>query len=130
MSYIYYNLNPLQRHVRDCVYRAIGYFFSISWKKAIYEMVENATDNGDVNFNYTTNIVDYMKKNGFNKYKSPKKGMSVIEFANSYAKEGHIYLIHVKKPQHMTIIDNKEILDTWDCSCKEMDYYFVRLKAA
>lgn len=127
MDYIYLNKNPYNKHVNDCVYRALAYFFNTTWKAAVKAMVYHAIKDGNVNFNYTTNIVDYIEDRGYKRYKAPRKGMTVKEFGEQ-TKPGEVYLVYVSKPQHLTIIDGGVLFDTWDCSYCAMDYYFKKEK--
>ena len=50
--------------------------------------------------------------------------MTVGRFCDEFAEEGKFYMVQVKR--HMTIVDNKEINDTWDCSDRIVEYYWVR----
>lgn len=127
MEYIYHNRNPYDKHVRDCVYRALSYFFNIRWKDAVKRMVCHAIKDGNVNFNYTTNIVDFMQNQGYKKYKAPRKGMTVEEFGK-LTKPNEVYLVYVVKPKHLTIIDNCNLMDIWDCRDCVMGWYFKKEK--
>lgn len=127
MEYIYHNMNPFGKHVRDCVYRAVAHFFNEPWRVAVISVVRNAMASGNVNFNYTTNIVDFMKNQGYKRLKAPHKGITVREFGRQ-AKQNEVYMIHVAKPQHLTIIDDGNLIDIWDCRDCVMDYYFKKEK--
>ena len=125
--FFYFNYNPKQKHVRDCVYRAMAYFFGKSWRDAVQMLVDFNCDKGLVNFTHITNITDFMSSKGFTRYKVPQKGMTVGEFVNDYAKEGNIYVLYTIRPLHLTIVDeNKDLTDTWDCSDREIKYYWFR----
>ena len=125
--FVYFNYNPLQKHVRDGVYRAMAYFFGKSWRDAVQMVVDFNCEKGLVNFTHISNITDFMKSKGFERHKTPRKGMKVSEFVDKYAKEGYIYMLYTIRPLHLTIIDeNKDINDTWDCSDREMKYYWFR----
>lgn len=125
MEFIYYNANPYDKHVRDCVYRAISYFFNIRWRDAVRKIVYHAIKDGNVNFNYTTNIVDFMENQGYKRYKVPRKGMTVREFGDQ-ANPNEVYLVYVVKPKHLTIIDNCNLIDIWDCRDCVMGWYFKK----
>ena len=128
MECVYFNLNPYQLHVRDCVYRGVAYFLNETWKSAVKRMVNHAIKDGNVNFNYTTNIVDCMENQGYKRFKAPEKGITVGRFGDVYAKTDKVYMIHIKKPQHITIIDDRQLMDIWDCRECVMDWYFERQK--
>ncbi len=125
--YIYYNCNPKQLHVRDCVFRALSYFYDISWREAVTRIVDFNCELGQVNFTHITNITNFMSANGYERHKPPRKGMTVREFINECAQEGNIYVLNTIHPLHLTIIDEKKnVNDTWDCSDKEMKYYWFK----
>ena len=126
MDYVYYNLNPYKNHVRDCVYRGVAYFLKETWKSAVKRLVYHAIKDGYVNFNYTTNIVSFMENQEYKRHKAPQKGMTVREFGDNYAQANEVYMIHVVKPQHITIIDGQRLYDIWDCRECVMDWYFKR----
>ena len=125
MEYIYHNVNPYKKHVRDCVYRAIAYFFGWLWRVAVIKVVRHATLSGSVNFNYTTNIVDFMENQGYKRHKPPRKGMTVEEFGDQ-ANPNEVYLVYVSKPKHLTIIDGCKLMDIWDCRDCVVGWYFKK----
>lgn len=128
MDYVYFNMNPYQKHTGDCVYRAIAYFMNVRWTIAVMNLVKNAISDGLVNFNYTTNIVSFMERLGYERQKAPRKGMTVREFGDEFACGGETYMIHTVKPRHMTIIDDCELHDIWDCRDCVMDWYYKKEK--
>ncbi|MCR5504071.1 MAG: hypothetical protein K6E94_00595 [Elusimicrobiaceae bacterium] len=101
-----------------------------TWKNAVMRLVRNAIVDGLVNFNYTTNIVKFMEKWEYKRHKAPRKGMTVREFGEEFAKKNEVYMIHVVKPRHITIIDDGDLMDIWDCRDCEMDWYFKKEKEA
>ena len=127
MEYIYHNRNPFDKHVRDCVYRAVAYFFNWRWSMAVVRVVRHATLSGSVNFYYTTNIVDFMENQGYKRHKPPRKGMTVEEFGD-LAKPNEVYLVYVSKPKHLTIIDDCKLMDIWDCRDCVIGWYFKKEK--
>lgn len=132
MKYLYKNLNPYDNHVNDCVYRALAYFLDITWRSAVRAVVYHAIKDGYVNFSYTTNIVSYLENQDYERHKAPKKGITVSEF-EEYIKPNKVYIIHVKKPQHLTIVETNHlneaaIIDIWDCGQCVMDWYFEKDK--
>lgn len=128
MNFVYYNNNPCKNHTGDCVYRALAYFMNELWKTAVMRLVRCAIVDGFVNFNYTSNIKKFMKRWNFECYKAPRKGITVREFGDEFAKRNEVYMIHVVKPKHMTIIDGGDLMDIWDCRDCVMDWYFKKEK--
>ncbi len=124
--YTYYNPNPAHLHVCDCAYRGIAAFFGITWMMSIFELVTNAANQGSVNFTHITNITDYMRRKGYQR-KKPEKQITVKEFIESKAEEGHTYMISIRKQRHITIVGpDKIIMDIWDTSHCLVQYYWER----
>lgn len=124
--YTYYNPNPAGLHVRDCAYRGVAGFFGITWMKAVFELVTHAANQGSVNFTHITEITNYMKSKGYQRQK-PQKTMTVKQFIDTVAKEGHVYMISILKPRHITVVGpNKEIMDIGDTSDYFVQYYWER----
>lgn len=124
--YTYYNPNPAGLHVRDCAYRGVAGFFGITWMKAVFELVTHAANQGSVNFTHITEITDYMKSKGYQRQR-PQKTMTVKQFIDTVAKEGHVYMISILKPRHITVVGpNKEIMDIGDTSDYFVQYYWER----
>lgn len=124
--YTCYNPNPAGLHVRDCAYRGVAGFFGITWMKAVFELVTHAANQGSVNFTHITEITDYMKSKGYQRQK-PQKMMTVKQFIDTVAKEGHVYMISILKPRHITVVGpNKEIMDIGDTSDYFVQYYWER----
>lgn len=123
-KFVYYNLNPQQLHTNDCMVRALSYFFGVTWHKAFIDIIEWCAERGVVSWNYRSQYNVYLLERGFVRHKTPEKGMSVGRFCDEFAEEGKIYMVQVNR--HMTIIDNKEINDTWNCSECIVEYYWVR----
>ena len=69
-----------------------------------------------------------MEKWEYKRYKAPRKGITVREFGEEFAKKNEVYMIHVPKPRHITIIDDGDLMDIWDCRDCVMDWYFKKEK--
>lgn len=124
--FTYYNPNPAGLHVRDCAYRGVAGFFGITWMKAVFELITHAANQGSVNFTHITEITDYMKSKGYQRQR-PQKTMTVKQFIDTVAKEGHVYMISILKPRHITVVGpNKEIMDIGDTSDYFVQYYWER----
>lgn len=123
----YFNPNPAGLITQDCAYRGLSFFFGISWMKAVFELVTFAVNRGKVNFTYITNISEYLASKGYERHRSPRKGMTVWEFSCEVAKPGRCYLLWVEWPRHITIIDTEgQVCDIADCSSFVVKYYWMR----
>ena len=123
-KFVYYNLNPKQLHTNDCMVRALAYFFDVSWHEAFIDIIEWCANRGWVDWNYRSKYYVYLAERGFERHKAPTKGMTVGRFCDEIAEKGRVYMVQIKR--HMTIIDNKEINDTWDCSESVIDNYWIK----
>jgi hypothetical protein len=127
---LYVNRNPLKLRTGDCVYRGLSWFLGISWREAVDDIVRWCADRGIVSFNYKGTINKYLKDKGYEYHTVPRKGMTVGEFCDNFAEKGKTYLIHCQR--HVTIVQYIEdyggsaIVDTWDCSDKKVEAYFVK----
>ena len=123
-KFVYYNLNPKQLHTNDCFVRALAHFFGVTWCKAFLDIIEWCADRGWVDWNYRSKYYGYLAERGFERQKTPERGMTVGRFCDEFAEEGKVYMVQIKR--HMVIVDNKEILDIWDCSDGIVEHYWVR----
>lgn len=127
---LYINLNPLKRRTGDCVYRAMARFLGVSWRQALDDLVCWAADRGLTNFNFRSTYNEFLSSKGFRRHRAPKKGITVEEFCAGYAEKGKLYILSC--PRHLTIADWPEhleeciIVDTWDCSKRNVDGFWVR----
>ncbi len=122
--FVYYNANPKQLHTNDCLVRALSYFLGVTWRKAFHDIVEWCADRCLVDWNYRSKYYIYLSEQGFSRHKVSDKTLTVGRFCDEVAKEGKVYMVQIKR--HMTIVDNKEINDIWDCSDRQVDCYWER----
>ena len=127
-NWLYFNANPKKLHTGDCVYRALSRFLGITWRETVDELVSFAADQGRVNFNYRSTYTPFLAEKGYERHKAPRKGMTVGEFCESFAKPGMAYLIQV--PRHLTVVEwipgyNISMnVDTFNCENKVIEAYW------
>ena len=127
---LYLNLNPAKRRTGDCVYRALAFFLSVTWRQALDGLVAWAADQGLTNFNYRSCYTRYLREKGFQRHRSPRKGVTVEEFCDEFAEKGKVYILSCSR--HLTIVEWPEhfsgavIVDTWDCGGKVVDGFWER----
>lgn len=123
-KYLYYNPNPKSLLTNDCVVRAFAYFFGVTWQKAFRDLIEWCIENGVVKFNYRSIYNEYLRQKDYLRHRAPRKGMTVAEFRDDFAELGVVYIVSIKR--HLTIIHDKILYDTWDCSNEIVDGYWER----
>lgn len=123
MGYFYYNANPKGIRTGDCVVRALSYFLGMTWKETLFSLVNWGAERGLVLFHYRSFYNKYLFERGYKKERV-LKGCTVREFCELYAEDGKCYLLQC--PHHVTIIHDKDIIDTWDCEHLKVDGYWVK----
>lgn len=116
MRFKYKNLNPLGRHEKDCVCRAIA----LATKSDYYDIERKLYLTGELYeceqlcvacyLNLIENFYDYKRVDCI-------RGLTVGEFAKEFSKG--TYLVRVEG--HLTCIKNGDIMDIWDCSDEIVD---------
>lgn len=126
MEFIKYNNNPKQNKTNDCVIRSISLALNKSWED-VYKDLCNLGCKKALMPNDNKTWQAYLKQLGYTKEKMPKKlnnkRYTLQEFADKIAKENFIYIISIAK--HLTVIKNKKLYDTWDCSYKCVGNYWI-----
>ena len=111
-NYTYYNANPNKFDIEDCAIRSISTIEGISWDKA-YKILSNHARRQGLMISSVEAVESYLDS------KYPREcynNTSVGEFAKDhpYGK----YLVTMKG--HITAIKHGKIIDTFDCSKREM----------
>lgn len=110
--YKYWNNNTHQRFVDDCTVRAISLAENNTWNRTYDKLSDMARSKGMM-FNSVEFIEDYLDYNYIRECEEEK---TVGEFA--YENPYGIYLVTM--PNHITVIINGTIYDTFDCSDRIM----------
>lgn len=124
--FIKYNANPKDLKTGDCVIRALSKGLNKSWDDILKELFplclkwKRLPDDRQI-------YRRYLKKLGYEMEKMPRKDNNtrypLKEFINELAKDDTTYIINVAK--HLTVVQNKKLYDTWDCSKKYMGNYWI-----
>ena len=125
MEFIKYNNNPKNKKTGDCVIRAIATATNSSWEYVYSKLSELGIEQG-LMINDSNNWQKYLENLGYIKQKMPRRSdrtrYTLEEFATELAEENKIYL--VKLAGHLTVIKNKKLIDTWNCSYKSVGNYW------
>ena len=126
MKFIEFNNNPKKRKTGDCVVRAIATATNSSWEYVYKELAEAGIKKG-LMINSDENWKKYLEDLGFKKQKMPRRDdrtrYTLEEFCTEIAEEEKIYII--KLAGHLTVVKNKNLYDTWNCSYKSVGNYWI-----
>ena len=126
--FVYYNANPFRKHVGDCVYRALSVFLDKTWREALNELVSWTADRGLVS-NYRSGYTAFLADKGYSRKRKPrdenKKEITVGQFCELIAEDDKVYLVSMAR--HLTVVRERTIFDTWDCSNRIVDGYWERM---
>lgn len=116
MGFKYKNLNPLGRHEKDCVCRAIALATNSDYRtveRKLY-LIGELYDCEQLCVACYLNLIENFYEC---KRLSWVKGLTVEEFAKQFPKGTYI----VRVPQHCTCVIDGNIMDIWDCSNEVVD---------
>lgn len=126
MEFIKYNNNPKNKKTGDCVIRAIATAINSSWEYVYIKLAELGIRKGLI-INDPNNWQKYLEILGYEKQKMPRRSdrtrYTLEEFATEIAEENKIYIVRLAG--HLTVIKNKNLIDTWNCSYKSVGNYWI-----
>ena len=126
MKFVEYNNNPKKKKAGDCVVRAVALALDKSWVRVYNELAELGLVECRM-INEPALYEKYLSNLGIKKQKMPRRDdntrYTVREFANELAHPDTTYLISVAK--HLTVVKNRDLYDTWDCSYKSVGNYWI-----
>jgi hypothetical protein len=110
--YTYYNANQNDRHIADCVIRALSVLTDRSWREVYDELTDLAGDVG-LMFDRVEFVEDYLDK----RY---QRECHYAKTVGEFARENDYGRYAVTMNGHITAIINGEIIDTFDPSNRIM----------
>lgn len=126
MEFVKFNQNPKQKRTTDCVIRAISFALGKTWEEVYRDLAEQGIKNG-LMLNDRNNWKLYLKVLGYNMERMPKtlnnKRYTVEQFADEIARKGCTYI--VKIANHITVVKDKKLYDTWNCKNKCVGNYWI-----
>lgn len=126
MYFIRYNNNPKEKRTGDCIIRALALALNKSWKE-VYTDLFNLSIKMSLIVTDPKVFKKYLKDLGYMQEKMPKtldnKRYTVEEFIDDIAHKNMTYIISIAK--HVTVIKDKKLYDTWDCSHKCVGNYWI-----
>lgn len=124
MAYVFYNPNPKNQRVGDCVIRAIGKATDQNWVDAYISLCSEGLIFKDLpSSNYVWGM--YLKKNGYEEYMVSSvcpQCTTVSEFAKTHPKGRYVLACQ----NHVVCVDSGNWYDTWDSSDEVVLYYYKK----
>ena len=126
MSFVYYNPNPQDGHVGDCVIRAVTKATDSTWEQTYIRIVVYGFIMGDMP---SANRVwrQYLKDKGFKKYLIPDSCpdcYTVQDFCVDHPIGVYILGIGSRNIGHVVAVVNGDYYDTWDSGKEIPDFYW------
>lgn len=123
-SFVFHNENPKgSLRAADCVIRAIAKATKQDWETVFTDLAKIALEIKDVP-NSKPVYKQYLTEQGYPMQKQPKKSdntkYTVEEFAKKYNQGTYI----ISLSNHLTVIIDGKIYDTWNCSSKSVGNYW------
>lgn len=126
MKFIEFNINPKNKRTKDCVIRAIAIATNKTWEAVYRELTELGIKKGLI-LNDRNNWKAYLKNLGYEKQNMPRREdrtrYTLEEFCDEIAEDNQIYI--VKVANHLTVVKEKNLYDTWNCSRKSVGNYWI-----
>lgn len=126
MAYVYYNPNPYENHVGDCVIRAVTKATDSTWEETYIKIMVYGFMMGDMP---SANRVwrQFLKEQGFKKYLIPDTCpdcYTVQDFCVDHPKGTYILGIDGRNSGHVVTVINGNYYDAWDSGKEIPDFYW------
>ena len=120
----YYNENPLNKNVGDCVIRAISKALNQSWEDTYIDLCVQGLSMGDMP---SSNTVwgAYLQDNGFKRYIIPNTCPNCYTIYD-FAADNNVGCYIVATRTHVVCVDNGVIFDSWRSENEVPIYYFTK----
>ena len=121
-----FNANPKEwKREGDCVVRAISVANNVSWQVTYLQLCEL----GEKRFRMPNSkpvYEEYLKKQGFVKYKMPKHYDNTRYTVRELIDENPNITMVISVANHLTCAIKGTLYDTWDCSHKSVGNYYIK----
>lgn len=114
MKYFYYNANSHNNFIDDCFPRAYSIVMDTTWKEAYKELCKSAMEQG-----YMIDSAVFVRNFLDKKFKRiPFEEKYIGEFVERHPIGKYL----ITTNNHITACVNGFLIDTWDCSDKEIEF--------
>lgn len=122
--FIRWNKNPTGRFVGDCAVRAVSLALGTSWEDAYWMLAENGFLMGDMPSSDSV-WGSVLRERGFRREaikNTCPDCYTVAEFAKDHPRGTYV----LKTDQHVTIVIDGDVWDSWNTSDEAVQYYWTR----
>lgn len=120
----YHNENPRGlKRAGDCVVRALAKGLEKDWETVYQGLALLGLELKDMP-SADRVYEEYLKLDGFEKQKQPRKANNLKYTVEEFAAENPIGTYIVRIAGHLTVINKGFIYDTWNCSYKSVGNYW------
>lgn len=124
MAYVFYNPNPKNKRVGDCVIRAVGKALNQNWTDTYIGLCSEGLMFKDLpSSNYVWGM--YLKKYGYEEHMISSvcpQCTTVSKFAKTHPKGKYVLACQ----SHVVCVENGDWYDTWDSSDEVVLYYYEK----
>ena len=124
MSYRYFNPNPRQNLVGDCVIRAIAKATNQDWDTTYLDIVVEGFTEKDMP---SSNVVwhTYLISNGYHRYIIPDKCPNCYT-VRDFCRDNPKGIFILATGSHVIAVVDEDYYDTWDSGNEIPIYYYVK----
>lgn len=123
--FVFYNANPAGKlSAGDCVIRAIAKATNESWDKVFLGLCAVGLELKDVASSKPV-YTRYLQNLGYHMQRQPRKYDNTKYTTEEFAQRFNSGTYIVSLANHLSVIINGKIYDTWDCSNKSVGNYWV-----
>lgn len=126
LTYIEYNANPKNKKTDDCVIRAIARATNQSWD-TVYAALCEIGAKLKIMPNCKRTYEKYLDSLNFTKHPQPRKPDGTkytVGEIGKFVRVGTVAVVSVAN--HLTVVDNNTLYDTWDCRKKTICNFYTR----
>lgn len=118
------NVNPKGRKSDDCVIRALSTLSGLRWESIYKRLCELGLEMCRMP-NEKATYEKWLKQVGYIKHKQPRREDGTKYTVEELVDELDVRNCVITVAQHMTVVEDGVLIDTWDCSQKTVCNYWT-----